>query len=156
MLLYTYRYPLGTYIYIYIYTYYYHIRNIIINILHYTHTHTHTQHRRDQCKRDKTRSPRVNHGVTGGGSEKESARFIRMALRLTPTPSPTPPPLHSSRSLGNFDWRPSPPTGSLTDRATRYPHPLPSTPDPLHGTPLPLPPPFVSVSRKNYFNIAYV
>jgi len=44
-----------------------------------------------------------------------------MALRLTPALSPTPPPLRSSRSLGNFDWRPSPPTGSLTARATRYP-----------------------------------
>ena len=33
---------------------------------------------------------------------------------------------------------------------------LPSTPDLLYATPFPLPPPFASVSRKNYYNIAYV
>lgn len=107
---------------------------MIINILH-THTHI-TMTSVNALKRDRQE---WTMGWEGGGSEEESARFIRMALRLAPAPAPTPtpPPSHSSRSLGNFDWRPSPPpppppTGSLTASATWYPHPPSHS---LHATP---------------------
>jgi len=127
----------------------------------HTHTDTHTQHYRDQCERDKTRSSWVNHGV-GCGWEWRGICTVHTYGLASGSGSGTDPSTTIQQPFPWQFWLEAVATTAATDRVTDRlcdaipPLTLPSTPDPLHATPFPLPPPFVSVSRKNYYNIAYV